>query len=212
MNALTIDRIVVGEMKENAYIVTHVSPKSRNAFIIDPGDDWEYLSACIEKRQCRVKCILLTHGHFDHVMAAFPLAYLYKIPVFLDPKDLFLVKRLSSTAKKFVGKNIGDLPAPETEPFDEALLSRFFEHETIHVLPVPGHTPGSVAIQVGTNIFSGDTVFAGGATGRTDFSYGDNNALRDSVKKILSFPGDYVVYPGHGEFSTVRDEREIHGV
>lgn len=207
MKSIQVNQIVVGEMRENTYLV---SWGSEEAVIIDPGDDWEYIAESIEKNHLIPKAILLTHGHFDHVMAAFPLSCLYDIPVYMNPLDRFLLKRLASTMKHYIGKHVGVIPAPVTRSFDVTLLRGLMGTDTVYVYDVPGHTPGSVAIRVGANVFSGDTIFAGGQVGRTDFSYGDRIALRASVRAILALPPSLIVYPGHGEPSIIREERKNH--
>ena len=212
MDSFSVHTFIVGSMKENTYVISNDASQDHTSLIIDPGDDWEYVSEHIGTLSSRPVAILLTHGHFDHVMAAFPLSYLYKIPVFMNPKDRFLLKRLGSTAKRFIGPNTDTMPPPETKPYDVSFLKKQFDSSDIDIIEVPGHTPGSVAVRVGMHVFSGDTVFAQGLIGRTDFSYGDKDAIRGSVQRLLSLPETVIVYSGHGEETTVGNEKVFHAL
>jgi glyoxylase-like metal-dependent hydrolase (beta-lactamase superfamily II) len=172
-------------MATNCYIA--------GGMIVDPGDDAEYI---ISHLTVKPTMIVATHGHFDHIMAAYALQRAYNIPFYIHEDDIFLLGRMQSSAKHFLGlKEVDPPPVP----------SKIKDLPFIHT---PGHTPGSVCLYFKEDnvLFSGDTIFAGGAVGRTDFSYSDKTALTRSVQIILSLPQDTRILPGHGEQTTVREE------
>lgn len=175
---MNIETLVVGQMATNCYIV--------DGIIIDPGDDAEYIMS-----HCKTKptMIVATHGHFDHIMAAYALQLAYNIPFYIHKKDIFLLARMQSSAKHFLGlKDIDPPPYPS-------------EMKDIMYIHTPGHTPGSICLYFPKNniLFSGDTIFAGGAVGRTDHEYSDKAALSRSIQTILSLPPETKLFPGHGE-------------
>lgn len=173
---MTIETLVVGQMATNCYIV--------DGIIIDPGDDAEYIMSHLKTKPTM---IVATHGHFDHIMAAYALQLAYNIPFYIHKKDMFLLPRMQSSARHFLGINDVDPPPTPTEI------------QEIPFIHTPGHTPGSICLPVGDVLFVGDTIFAGGVVGRTDFSYSDPKKLNTSIKKILSFPPKTHLFPGHGE-------------
>lgn len=181
----------VGQMAANCYIVGSV--------IIDPGDDAEYImSHCRENPTL----IIATHGHFDHIMAAFAIQKTYNIPVYLHHNDEFLVKRMNESAKHFLG--ITTDPPPDITPVTRV------SYGGLKVVHTPGHTPGSICLVSKGMIFTGDTIFAGGGVGRTEHGYSSPEDLRTSITAILKYSAGTVMYPGHGEPSTVGKERAFH--
>ncbi len=171
-----METLVVGQMRTNCYIADGV--------IIDPGDDAEYIMAHVQNP----RMIIATHGHFDHVMAAYALQLAYNIPFYMHPDDFFLLRHMQSSAKHFLGlKTVDPPPQPTAIP------------RSIRFIHTPGHTPGSICLPLGNSLVVGDTVFAGGAVGRTDFSYSDPIKLSDSLKKIRSHPKGTRILSGHGE-------------
>jgi glyoxylase-like metal-dependent hydrolase (beta-lactamase superfamily II) len=186
---MTIKTLVVGRMATNCYIV--------DGIIIDPGDDAEYvMSHCTTKPTM----IVATHGHFDHIMAAYALQRTYNIPFYIHKDDIFLLSNMQSSAKHFLGLNDVD-PPPTPSPI-----------RNLSFIHTPGHTPGSICLPVGDVLFTGDTIFANGAVGRTDHEYSDKTALSRSIKTILSLPSETRLLSGHGEASRVKYERPYHAV
>ena len=191
---LNIQTLPVGQMAANCYIAGNI--------IIDPGDDAEYISAKLTDYNIQPIAIVATHGHFDHIMAAFALQLTYNIPVYIHPEDVFLVKRMRESAKHFLGVE-PDPPPAVTELTQHSLFG-------LSILHTPGHTPGSISIVGDGVIITGDTIFADGAVGRTDHSYSSYDDLHQSITKILNYPASTIIYPGHGEPSTVGKERAYH--
>ncbi len=131
--------------------------------------------------------IVATHGHFDHVMAAFALQRAYNIPFYIHQDDIFLLKTMRSSAVHFLGLRDVD-PPPTPSPI-----------EHVSFIHTPGHTPGSICMQFDKMLVIGDTLFADGGIGRTDFTYSDPRKFKRSINKIRSYPRGTRLLPGHGE-------------
>ncbi|MFC1756234.1 MBL fold metallo-hydrolase [Patescibacteria group bacterium] len=177
--------IEVGNLRTNCYLVSN----ENELIIIDPGDDGKKITKVIKDSKLEPKLCLLTHGHFDHVLALVEIIKEYQIPLLVNQKDTFLLKESIEFEKierfiKFVDK--------------ESKVD--IGNATFRVIETPGHTPGSISLYCEKEkaIFVGDLIFAGGFVGRTDFEYGSELILNKSIKKVLEFSPATVVYPGHG--------------
>lgn len=195
-------------MGTNSYLL--IDRETRDALIVDPGDDPEYIMDHVAKEGSIVKAIVATHGHFDHIMGAAALQLAYAVPFFIHTEDNFLVARMQESAKHFLHLREVD-PPPKTEPFPGDATLRVGK-SVLQIIHTPGHTPGSVCLYdaVAGQMFVGDTIFADGAVGRTDFSYSRPLLLSESITKILSYPADTKLYPGHGESTLIRLESQPH--
>lgn len=201
-SSLIITPIVVGQMAANCYIVSDVATK--NALIIDPGDDAGYIIDTISKLKVTPIGVLLTHGHFDHVMGALEIQLAYGLPCMMHPQDTFLLARMSQTAEHFLGvARVDPPPHIDSALYDGQDILVGDSHLTIR--EIPGHTPGSVLVyhKESFSIFVGDVLFAGGAVGRTDHEYSSPQNLARSIRIILSYPDRTIIYPGHGESTSV---------
>jgi glyoxylase-like metal-dependent hydrolase (beta-lactamase superfamily II) len=179
-----IVRLEVGAFKANCYLVYD---SEGNCAVIDPGDDADFIEEKIRELNLVPKLVLLTHGHSDHVTAAPDIALAYPVPVYLNSKDAFLFRKASRFPGKLTGLKEGELlKAGELR---------------VKVLEIPGHTPGSVALNLmGTpHVFCGDIFFADGSLGRTDFGYSDRRLMEESIKKLGKLPKKTIFHPGHGE-------------
>ncbi|MFC1884400.1 MBL fold metallo-hydrolase [Thermodesulfobacteriota bacterium] len=205
---IDIKQVLVGPFQVFAYIVS--CPKTREAVIIDPGGDEERLSSLISDEDLKVKYILNTHGHMDHVAANTELKKMFDAPVCMhEADDDFFSK---GDGKMSSERELG-LPAPE--PADIRLkhgdVLEVGEMK-VKVIHTPGHTPGSVCFLVHGNLFTGDTLFVG-AVGRTDLTGSSFEDLLKSIKEeIVTLPKDTKVWPGHdyGEMpsSTIAWEKD----
>ncbi len=195
---MTIETLVVGQMATNCYIV--------DGIIIDPGDDAEYIISHIKTKPT---LIIATHGHFDHIMAARALQLAYAIPFVMHKADAFLVTTMRSSAKHFLGLSSVDPPPAVNKMIrDKDRIAGFT------VIHTPGHTPGSICLysQKHNVVFTGDTIFASGAVGRTDHGYCDKTALSRSIKTIVSLPPRTILLSGHGGKSSIERERHYQTV
>jgi len=200
----------VGELQSNCYL--YLDQTSKETLIIDPGDDADYIERTIQDNDLKPKSIIATHCHFDHLMAVLELKLAYKIPFAINCKDKFILENMTSSAMHFIGIESGPPPAvdcclkkAEKIRIGDCLLT---------VIETPGHTPGSICLydKANTLLFTGDTLFAEGGIGRSDFSYSSHKNLIRSLKKIFKLPGNTSVFPGHGAASILEEEKTLHNL
>ena len=207
-SSVTIHVFPVGQMGANCYLV--VDRKTREAVVVDPGDEASFLAEQIVRLEAKPVKLLATHGHFDHLLAAAELQMIFTIPFLLHEKDSFLLSRMTQTAAHFLGYTVVEQPPKLTKPLtqNDRIL---FGNAAVRVIHTPGHTPGSVCFYLEQNgeLFTGDTLFAGGSVGRSDFSYSDPHELTKSVKEILRLPTSVRLFPGHGQSTSIGVERSF---
>jgi len=186
---------------------------TREAVVIDPGDEVDQLLASVRDRSLTVKHILLTHAHVDHVSGVARAHAVLGAPVALHRDDLFLYESALDQAR-FFGLSIERPPAIDRFYGDGPEIT--FGRYSVRVHHTPGHSPGGVCLQVGetgrdgSSLFVGDTLFAG-SIGRTDLPGGNYETLIRSIREVL-FPlgDDAEVYPGHGPKTTIGRERRTN--
>ena len=199
---INIQKVSCGLLQENCYIVR--AEGRDDCVVIDPGDDYPRLKAAIGDR--RVGAVLLTHGHFDHIMAAGDMARDFDAPVYVGAAD---VEMLGDAEKSGYAGMMGipraDWTPIEAIPYGDALSVCGLDFT---VLPTPGHSRGSVCLYLEGEgvLFSGDTMFRAGY-GRLDLYGGNMRAMIDSLKVRFALPQAVKVYPGHGEATTIGEER-----
>jgi glyoxylase-like metal-dependent hydrolase (beta-lactamase superfamily II) len=202
---LQIRKLITGQLQTNCYLV--FTDRSSDVIIIDPGDDADYIMRVIEDIKKTPSKIIATHGHFDHVLAVTELKLAYNIPFLMHKNDEFLLKRLQSTTKHFLGVKTD--PAPIVDKYlkknDEIKIGK----NILKIIETPGHTPGGISLYCEKEkvLFVGDTIFEQGGIGRTDFVYANNNQLMESIQKLLILPKDTVVYAGHGNKTTIKETK-----
>jgi glyoxylase-like metal-dependent hydrolase (beta-lactamase superfamily II) len=206
-NSYHIETFSVGQLSTNCYLV--FDTKTKDAVIIDPGDDGNYIAEKIVTFQLHPHAILITHGHFDHVLGVHELQNIFTIPAFINEKDNFLVKKMKNSAEYYLKRKIVE-QEPIVTPILENTMS--FGALVFDVLACPGHTPGGISYVLHNEdaIFTGDTVFAQGSVGRTDLSYSRPLDLARSICTLFQYPGRYRIYPGHGEHSTIGEEKALY--
>jgi hydroxyacylglutathione hydrolase len=180
---------------------------SREAIVVDPGDDIPAIQAILQRHGLTVKFIVITHAHIDHIAGAQGLKRLTGAPIFYNQNDLPLVKMMDVQASWL------RVPTPEVAPPDASLT----DGQTVAisglsgtVLHTPGHTQGSVCLYLPDHslLLAGDTLFAG-SVGRTDLPGGDTEQLIRSIHdRLLPLPDDVTVVPGHGPNTTIGEERQ----
>ena len=183
----------LGPLQTNCYILP--GEKGR-CLVVDPGDEAAKILRFLEGKGLTLDSVLLTHGHFDHVGAVRQLAADTDCRVFLHEKELTLPSAMTD----------GPLYYTDLYPAEGSLRLAGLE---IKVIPTPGHTPGGVCLLLGDALFSGDTLFAG-SMGRCDFPGSNIYDMRKSLKKLWALPGDYRVFPGHAEDTTLEQERKTN--
>ena len=182
---------------------------SREAIVVDPGDDIPKIMAILNRHHLTVKQILMTHAHIDHIAGAARLKQLTGAPILYNPRDLPLVKMMDAQAGWL------DMPTPEVHSPDDTLEDGrliTITGLTGNILHTPGHTQGSVCLHLPDQnlLLAGDTLFAG-SVGRTDLPGGDGPTLIRSIhEKLLPLPDATIVIPGHGPKTTIGEERETN--
>jgi len=201
-----IEKLIVGSLSTNCYLFYL---KSKNCVIIDPGDDAEYIIDTISRLQLNPLAIIATHGHFDHILAADQLKKTFDISFCCSRNDQFLVKSMKKRATRWLPRKIY-----EENPEIDINLHKNYEIEDISfsILSTPGHTPGSICLYFKKDniLFSGDTIFSDGGIGRYDFSYSNKLDLEKSIHLILQLSNKTKIYPGHGESTYVKKEKNYH--
>lgn len=186
------------------------------AMVIDPGDDIEAILAILQRHKLRVKAIVITHSHIDHIGGAKKMKAATGAPVYLNENDLELYKHLGEQAQ-MIGTAEPEKTEIDLSPKDgDTITAGNIKASVIHT---PGHTPGSICLlipQTGAalaaaeppTLIAGDTLFRG-SIGRTDLRGGSTRAILKSIKeKLLALEDDVLVIPGHGGATTIGYERE----
>ncbi len=198
--------LIFGELQTNCYLLW--DDESKEAAIVDAADDGVVISDEIEKKGLKAKYILATHGHFDHNLGALDLKLIYNIPYCASEKEMFLLKRQQETARYFLKKNIR---VPDIKKIDinlDEIKEVELGEKQIKILKCPGHTPGGLAFLADNFLFSGDTIFADGMVGKTDFEYSSVTDLKNSIREILNLPINTIILPGHGETTTIAEAKQ----
>lgn len=194
---LVVYTLPVGQLQANCYIVAI----GDTGYIIDPGDEGDYITEVVQRLHITPQAILLTHGHFDHVLAAFEVGMAFGIGTYVKKEDLFLIDRMQKTAEHFLGHAVPEIPPKPLFFYEDSLVT----DQMIHVIPTPGHTPGSVSLQFDgfPVVFTGDTLFAGGFVGDTNHAYSSKSDLQKSLDVLYGLDEKTIVYSGHGESTTL---------
>lgn len=205
---MKIERFIAGPIDANNYLVWDEA--SKEAVLIDCSDYREDILKKIKEESLNLKYILLTHGHFDHILGLNEMSDVLKSRVGVSSLDAPLLESVSEMCAFF------GLPSEESQKYDffvdknEEGLS--IGNTDIKVLNTPGHTKGGLSYLINDCVFTGDTLFQG-SYGRVDLPGGDFDAIKNSLKNILfELPQDTKVYPGHGDFSTIEYEKKYNEI
>ena len=201
---LNIYQLELGVIRTNCYVV--MNRETKDTIIIDPADSEEVIADEIEKHDCKVKGIFLTHGHFDHIYAAVPLARRYRVSLYAGQKERELLTDFKVNCSTMIERPI-EIEADEwlTDHQKITLGSLSFE-----VIETPGHTKGSVCYYWKEDkvLFSGDTLFLE-SLGRIDLPTGNSAQILTSLRdKIIVLPEETLVLTGHGSSTTIGYERK----
>jgi len=195
---MQIQTFNVGMLSTNCYVVS--CSETKEAIIVDPGFETpveaEQLTRYVDQKELKVKFIVNTHGHADHISGDMVLKRKYVVPI--------CIHKLDAACLNDLGESI---PPTDVMLEDEALLE--FRQEKLKVMHTPGHSLGSISLVGDKLVFTGDTLFAGGI-GRTDFVGGSDQDMKSSLQKLVGLPDDFVVYPGHGCVSVMGEEKRVN--
>lgn len=198
---MQITRIPVGDLYANCYII---ETKEKNAVAVDPGSDFNKIKEFVNKNNLILKKILLTHGHFDHIGAVAQAVEKLDADVYIHEQDaIMLGDRILSLADALGGEFF---PVEKYNIVKNGDIIKLDELE-FEVIHTPGHTKGGVCYKCENSLFTGDTLFKM-SMGRTDFPGGSLGEMYDSLRKISSMNGNFDIYPGHNETSTLDFERK----
>lgn len=190
----------IGMIKNNCYVVTD----EKAIIIIDPTEFTAEIKADIDNNKGKECFVLLTHGHFDHICGVADIKDYCNATVVIHEDDKQgLSDESVSLATKFHAVQrpvIADITVKDGDKLNLCGIE-------VTVIHTKGHTKGSVCYVMGNSIFTGDTLFCN-SIGRYDFPGGDFHELMDSIKKLVDLPGDYDLYPGHMEQTTLQYQRE----
>ena len=199
-----IDSRILGMVGTNCYLLCNMDIKE--CVLIDPADSQDEISRMIDESGCSLKGILLTHGHFEHIMAADAVRDKYGVKVYASCDEKNTLEQPHINLGEAYGLKLS-VKADVWHKDGEILKLAGFDIEALHT---PGHTEGGSCYyirEIGV-LFSGDTLFCG-SVGRTDFPGGSMSEIVRSIKeKVMVLPDDTKVYPGHGEGTSVGYERE----
>lgn len=187
-------------LKENSYVVKHNN--SNTAIIIDPGYNAVEIISLIQKHNLKVDCIVLTHGHFDHLGSSAELQEALDIPCYIQKSDKRLLVHADMYAQRFAGKRV---KIPQNVIYLESEYPIKFGEDDWRIIHTPGHSAGSICISFKDFIFTGDTLFVE-SIGRTDLPTGDIIQLYKSINAIIDLD-NALILPGHGCNWTIKEAK-----
>ena len=195
---MLIETFTVGMLSTNCYVVN--DRQTKEAIIIDPGSEFsseaQQIYDYITDAELKVKYIVNTHGHEDHVTGDTMFQERFNVPICIHRLDAPSIEALKK------------IQFPATIILEEGSAIQF-GNESLKVMHTPGHTPGSICLLDERILFTGDTLFAGGI-GRTDFPGGSNGDMQTSLEKLMRMPDYYLIYPGHGPMSIIGEEKRVN--
>ena len=201
---MIIRQIPVGMLHTNCYIVGDETEKV--CAVIDPGASVNKIESAISEMGMTVSVILLTHGHFDHVMAAATLQAKTGAKLLIHREDEPWLKPENVGHRGYIAE---EYEAPRVDGYLEDGLDIQVGKLNFRVMHTPGHSRGSCSFICGDALFSGDTLFCG-ACGRWDLEGGDEREMMDSLRLLSQIPDDLRVYPGHEQLTTLNTERQAN--
>ena len=202
---MIIKDLTVGPIMANCYIMG--CEETKNAAVIDPGDEADRILMVLAEAGLTVKAIINTHGHFDHVSANQRMKEVTGAELLIHELDAPMLSQLSETAAAW-GMSSDNSPPPDRMLAHGDVVQ--VGNIALTVIHTPGHTPGGISLHSDKAVFVGDTLFAG-SIGRTDFPGGDFGVLKASIQeKLFTLDDDVTVYPGHMGLTSIGREKRTN--
>ena len=198
----SLEHLQLGPIEANCYVVT--DNETKEIIVIDPGAYDQKLKDLLKGRLNKVKYILITHRHYDHLLGAAPLKEDTNAEVAIHEADALALSSFEISRSLIHG--VKQTPIHADILLKDKDVIKFGNAE-IKVIHTPGHSAGGVCYLLDDMLFSGDTLFAG-TMGRTDLPTSDRKTLINSLKSLSVLQFNGTVYPGHGEFTTLEKEKE----
>lgn len=201
---MDLKKFVIGDIENNCYLLTSAG----EALVVDPTGESKELLAALEESKAFLRYILLTHGHYDHVLGVDWLKAKYpKANVIIGEDDISLLHLLREQGF-YVGEILPKVHSEVVAVTEGSALP--FGDEVIKVIASPGHTKGSVCYEIDGLLFSGDTLFYH-TYGRIDLPFSEPGEMKESLGRLFGLDGKLRVLPGHGKETTIKEEKEFYG-
>ncbi|ERK60458.1 metallo-beta-lactamase domain protein [Gemella bergeri ATCC 700627] len=200
-----VKKIVMDMVAENCYIIY----KNGRGLIVDPGAGFEKIQKAVEELDVKIEAIILTHAHFDHIVSLEECRKYYNVPVYISKEEKDWLENPDFNGSNQFRLRVPVVAKPAEYEFEE---NKKYELAgmSFTVLPTPGHSPGGVSFDFGKFIIVGDALFRSGF-GRYDLYGSDYYALKNSIGNVLfKLDGEKIVYPGHGDDTTIARERDLN--
>ena len=203
---MIIEKIRVGELGTNCYVFGDSSTKE--VAVVDPADDGEIILELINKNKYKVKYIILTHGHFDHIGAVEFIKAQTEAPVLVHRIDSELIEDPEKNLS-IMGFTAGGAIRTKADKLLEDNSEMPLGNSLFKIIHTPGHTLGSMCVFYQNSLFSGDTLFKE-TVGRTDLPHSNHSQMLKSIKKLMNLNDDVNVFPGHGDSSVMGHEKRYN--
>ncbi|MEM3823530.1 MAG: MBL fold metallo-hydrolase [Candidatus Bathyarchaeia archaeon] len=202
---MIVKMFIVGAFSTNCYVAG--CEQTKEAILIDPGFDnsfeAEKIFKFIDGNNLKLKFIVNTHGHIDHVCGNDIAKEKYNAPILIHEHDAYMLGKVGKQMAIFFGFKSSS-PQADVILHDGNIVE--FGKIALKIMHTPGHTRGSISLIGAKEVFTGDTLFCG-SIGRTDFPHSSESDMQKSLKKLAYLPDDFIVYPGHGPQTTIGEEK-----